>query len=353
MRQALLVLVTASVALAACNSPKSRPKGEPEDESDARSRSSAPQDDVSRLRTHLAEVAATTTPRVVESVAATPPTPPPPRSMRYGVKGPADSPDPHVAREQALREAREFGMIGGDPGLGSVGSLSGSPGRLSSGRSKPPQVRMGGTSVSGKLPAEVIQRIVRQNFGRLRLCYENGLRTDPSLSGRVEVAFTIDKDGAVSGVGSGGGTTLPDSAVVSCVTKAFGGLSFPAPESGVVKVTYPINFSPGDVKLNGKALDAVDVTDVSDALRAAGCTDIVDRSGPPTTFTAKKDGRAFTITFVGARDGALPTAAREALEASGAVRTDGTSSNFVLAVVDDAGDKTIAQKLLEALIVSA
>ncbi|WP_437522790.1 VWA domain-containing protein [Sorangium sp. So ce726] len=41
----------------------------------------------------------------------------------WGVKGPSDSPDPHVARQQALRDAAEFGMIGllnagggGDPG---------------------------------------------------------------------------------------------------------------------------------------------------------------------------------------------------------------------------------------------
>lgn len=31
---------------------------------------------------------------------------------RYGVRGPADNPDPHVARSAALREATEFGMIG-------------------------------------------------------------------------------------------------------------------------------------------------------------------------------------------------------------------------------------------------
>lgn len=46
-----------------------------------------------------------------------------------------------------------------------------------SNRTKPPSVRMGATSVSGRLPPEVVQRIARQSFGRFRLCYENGLRT--------------------------------------------------------------------------------------------------------------------------------------------------------------------------------
>ena len=43
----------------------------------------------------------------------------------------------------------------------------------------------------------------------------------------------------------GGGGDLPDGNVVSCVTRAFYGLSFPQPEGGIVKVTYPIMFSPG------------------------------------------------------------------------------------------------------------
>ncbi|MRG91430.1 AgmX/PglI C-terminal domain-containing protein [Polyangium spumosum] len=237
---------------------------------------------------------------------------------RYGVQGPQDNPDPHIARQAALRDAAEFGMIGllnagagGDPnaptapwgrddslgndalsargnmwgdnigdsfgagglglsgigeggggrgegiGLGSIGTIGhgagtgpgqgfgNGHGKLSgSHRTKPPQVRMGATSVSGRLPPEVIQRIVRQNFGRFRLCYENGLRNNPNLQGRVGVRFVIGRDGAVSNVGNGG-SDMPDGGVVSCVVRAFYGLSFPQPEGGIVTVVYPIMFSPG------------------------------------------------------------------------------------------------------------
>ena len=104
--------------------------------------------------------------------------------------------------------------------------------------------RFGGYSVSGRLPPEVIQRIVRQNFGRFRACYEDGLRTNPSLQGRVTVRFVIGRDGAVSNA-SDGGSDLPDAGVVACVVRAFRGLSFPQPEGGIVTVTYPITFSPG------------------------------------------------------------------------------------------------------------
>ena len=106
-------------------------------------------------------------------------------------------------------------------------------------------VRMAGaTTVSGHLPADTIQRIVRQSFGRFRLCYENGLKQNPNLQGRVAVRFVIDRTGAVANTGNGG-SDLPDAAVIRCVVSAVNGLSFPAPEDGVVKVVYPISFSPG------------------------------------------------------------------------------------------------------------
>jgi len=240
-------------------------------------------------------------------------------NRRYGVAGPKDNPDPHIARSAALREAAEFGMIGllntgagGDPnaptapwgrddslgsdpisargnmwgdsigdafgagglglsgigeggggrgegiGLGSIGTIGhgagtgtgqgfgSGHGRLGgSHRTSPPKVRMGATTVNGRLPPEVIQRIVRQNYGRFRLCYENGLRNNPNLQGRVSVRFIIGRDGSVSNVGNAG-SDLPDPGVVSCVTRAYYGLSFPQPEGGIVTVVYPIMFSPGD-----------------------------------------------------------------------------------------------------------
>jgi hypothetical protein len=239
-------------------------------------------------------------------------------NKRYAVQGPQDNPDPHIARQAALREAMEFGMIGllntgaaGDPnaptapwgrdtslgtdevsamgnmfgdeigdaygagglglsgigeggggrgegiGLGSIGTLGhgagtgtgqgfgSGHGRLGgSHRTKAPQVRMGATTVSGRLPPEVIQRIVRQNYGRFRMCYEQGLAKNPNLEGRVTVRFVIGRDGSVSNV-SNGGSDIPDAGVVGCVIRNYYGLSFPQPEGGIVTVVYPIMFSPG------------------------------------------------------------------------------------------------------------
>jgi pSer/pThr/pTyr-binding forkhead associated (FHA) protein len=238
---------------------------------------------------------------------------------KFGVQGPQDNPDPHIAKQAALREAAEFGMIGllntgagGDPnaptapwgredslgadamsargnmwgdaigdsfgagglglsgvgeggggrgegiGLGGIGTIGhgagtgngqgfgNGHGRLGGAhQTRAPSVRQGATQVNGRLPAEVIQRIVRQNFGRFRLCYENGLRTNPNLSGRVSVKFVIDRSGSVA-TAQDGGSEIPDQGVVSCVVRGFGNLSFPQPEGGIVTVVYPIIFNPGD-----------------------------------------------------------------------------------------------------------
>jgi hypothetical protein len=238
---------------------------------------------------------------------------------KYGVQGPKDNPDPHLAKQAALQEAAQFGMIGlistmggGDPnaptapwgreessgqdeksargnmfgdtigdsfgagglglsgvgeggggrgegiGLGNFGGLGhgagtgtgqgigNGHGRLGGGHKvSAPRIREGATSVNGRLPPEVIQRIVRQNFGRFRLCYENGMKNNPNLQGRVSVKFVIDRSGAVA-MTADGGSDLPDQGVVQCVVRGFGNLSFPQPEGGIVTVVYPIMFNPGD-----------------------------------------------------------------------------------------------------------
>lgn len=134
---------------------------------------------------------------------------------------------------------------GGKPGMpgGDFGKFVGRPG-VPGYKPKGPKLAMiGETQVSGHLPPELIQRTVRQNFGRFRMCYEQGLTRNPSLTGRVEVRFLIDSSGAVASAAKGA-SDLPDSGVVSCIVQAFYGLSFPAPENGTVKVTYPLMLSP-------------------------------------------------------------------------------------------------------------
>ena len=109
-------------------------------------------------------------------------------------------------------------------GLGDIGTL-GSGGKAST---KPPRLGHGTTTTSGsgKLPVEVIDRIVRQQYGRFRLCYEKGLQSDPTLTGKVTVKFVIDASGNVSSV-TDGGSDLKDSTTTGCVLRGLKNASFP------------------------------------------------------------------------------------------------------------------------------
>ncbi|MBW2457223.1 MAG: AgmX/PglI C-terminal domain-containing protein [Deltaproteobacteria bacterium] len=229
-------------------------------------------------------------------VAAPPPSATP---RRYEVRGPDGGPAPDASREEVLRQAEGLGVTGsgggkgipagawagldgvfglrqgaGDgpwsPGLAGMGEPVGIGGRglgvhggpgpdgpggssrpgygVSMGRlgPSPPagraKVRLGELTVSGRLPKEVVGRIVRQYLGRLTACYEQGMERDPRLLGRVAVRFVIGREGAVSSVGSGG--DLSDGTVATCVAGVFRSIRFPKPEGGIVTVGAPIDFAP-------------------------------------------------------------------------------------------------------------
>lgn len=128
---------------------------------------------------------------------------------------------------------------GRSQGFGSgLGRLSGSH------KTFAPKVRTGNPEIHGHLPPDLIARTIRQSFWQLRYCYEQGVARSPNLQGRVSVRFVIARDGSVTNVRDGG-SDLPDRGVVSCVMRAYFGLSFPKPEDGIVTVVYPIQFEPG------------------------------------------------------------------------------------------------------------
>jgi hypothetical protein len=167
---------------------------------------------------------------------------------KYGVQGPPDDNSPQARRQAILREDPNHGMV-------SLLTASSANPTVPWGRDDmiPAQttqntqthtLRQGATTVNGRLPPEVVQRIVRQNFGRFKLCYENGLRTKPDLAGRVSVRFRIDTTGAVAEAKRDPTTTLPDNATVDCIVRGYTNLSFPQPEGGEVTVVYPIDFQP-------------------------------------------------------------------------------------------------------------
>jgi hypothetical protein len=168
----------------------------------------------------------------------------------------------------------DFATLGGDVAPSFHGAM---------GAGGTPSTREGAVTVSGALPAEVVQRIVHQNFGRFRLCYANALRKNPTLAGRATLAFTITPKGEVGPVTTQG-SDLADAEALQCVARGMSNLSYPdAPKP--TKVVYPVILSlgPPGATLSGQAagwvLTRLHARYGKDALGE----DLVFRPAPPIT----------------------------------------------------------------------
>lgn len=104
-----------------------------------------------------------------------------------------------------------------------------------------PRVRIGSTTVSGRMAPEIVRRVIRARQGAIRHCYEQILAADASVQGRVVVRFVIGRDGRVTNVSTGGELEHPG--LRSCVTRVFRGMEFPQPEGGIITVSYPLVFN--------------------------------------------------------------------------------------------------------------
>lgn len=98
------------------------------------------------------------------------------------------------------------------------------------------------TEIEGGLDRDVIARIIRNQLGEIRYCYERQLSASPDLYGKVVVRFSIDAKGLVN-TQRIGLTTLRNATVEGCILRRVSGWRFPEPRGGTtVLVTYPFLF---------------------------------------------------------------------------------------------------------------
>lgn len=141
---------------------------------------------------------------------------------------------------------RGVGQGGGGIGVGGIGSIGGGAGRgpgYGKGSGRMGRVGRGEATTSGRLPKEVIGRIVRNNLGRVRFCYEQALLREPNREGKVTVLFVIGTEGAVTSTKIDS-SDVDDPELERCVTDVFDKMAFPKPEGGIVTVRYPLVFTP-------------------------------------------------------------------------------------------------------------
>ena len=105
-----------------------------------------------------------------------------------------------------------------------------------------PTVNLGKPTVSGSLDPAAINRVVRSDLPALRSCFQRAFATRPTMSPRITVAFSIERDGRVSTISVAG--AVPD--LQQCVLVVLQQLRFPRPRgSGLVHVSYPLSFAHG------------------------------------------------------------------------------------------------------------
>ena len=94
------------------------------------------------------------------------------------------------------------------------------------------------------LTAEEINRVVKARAGVFRACYQKELNRSPGLGGKLVIHFQIGGDGVVKSAKTGGGSSMHNDGVESCVSSNIMRLKFPA-KGGLSNVNYPFVFQPG------------------------------------------------------------------------------------------------------------
>ena len=132
----------------------------------------------------------------------------------------------------------DLGTLGHGGGTGPSDGYGEAAGHLRTRVAKVPRIRSLPASIHGSLSKEVIRRTIGRHINEVRHCYEQALNARPNLQGRVTTKFIIAPTGAVQTAATES-SELGDARVEQCIAQAVRRWSFPAPEGGVVVVSYP------------------------------------------------------------------------------------------------------------------
>lgn len=98
--------------------------------------------------------------------------------------------------------------------------------------------------------SRMVKEAIRHYGGQLKYCYEQALKRDPQIAGRVEVRWTVGDGGRVSGVSLGEGG-ITDTDLRDCIARKVERWMFPASVEG--DIAWPFVFATQD--LGGPAVE--------------------------------------------------------------------------------------------------
>jgi TonB family protein len=150
-----------------------------------------------------------------------------------------------IAKEATDRGRR--GSPGGDPkskSLTDVGTSEGGTAQMG----KKAEKEISGSAklgelgdVDGSLDAGSIKRVVKRNLGAIKLCYDQELRRNPKLAGKVTMEVSVTATGTVAAADVVS-SSLKNGTVESCIARTIKRWRFPKPKDGDVIFTYPFIF---------------------------------------------------------------------------------------------------------------
>ena len=99
------------------------------------------------------------------------------------------------------------------------------------------------------LDRNMLQQPIRDALPEIRACYEDGLRRDPELSGKVVVRYLVDPDGTIARASLvDRSSTLRDERTEVCILRVMGKLRYRPAFRGRISVTDPCPVSTGEPK---------------------------------------------------------------------------------------------------------
>lgn len=91
-------------------------------------------------------------------------------------------------------------------------------------------------------PEQTVRNTIRLSISAFEACYQNSLRRDSRIKGRIVVSVSVLASGRVSAAKLDE-TTIRDDGVITCITSRLKGLRFP-PLGEDVEVTLPLSLVP-------------------------------------------------------------------------------------------------------------
>lgn len=95
-----------------------------------------------------------------------------------------------------------------------------------------------GQEGTGKIDKDSVARVFSRRKGAIKYCYENALRVDQNLKGKVTIRFTIGPAGRITNISAVSNST-GNGAVADCIIEKVQGWRFDPPDNGSVTFSYP------------------------------------------------------------------------------------------------------------------